>query len=307
MRKYFFYTLLFCLATFVSISQVVFLNNPSNHIVFYNPAFSAIKNGYNKNYIGNQACVSSRIAKSQSDVLGTAQYFFDKKNVGISVHYNNVQQKNSSYQKAGIGLSYQLLFFNEITTGWAVSLNYNDFKTDTANLFSIYNENYTIHMQASKKAIVNFGWMINYENNIAGISYQPKQLVYSLSNPSGTYQSATSFYLKHRKSVTRNVSATLWYSGYFTTVNNLVNAQSELVNKKIQNHAFNVHFSGKKGLIGGVGFRFTNFNYQSFLCKLGFNYKQFQILYGIEPYWLKQKYSETIQEISITYRIKTNI
>lgn len=304
MKKYCIYSLLFCLVTVVSKAQLLFLNNPSNHIVYYNPAFSAIKPGFNKSYIGKQVCVSSRVAKSQSDVLGTAQYFFDSKNIGISAHYNYVQQKNSTAQKAGIGISYQLLFFGEVTTGWGLSLSYNDSKTDTANLFSIYNETYSGTIQSSKNAFLNVGWMIAYENLMAGISYQPKQLVYSLSNPLGTYLSATSLYLKYRKPVTRNINATFWYAGYFNSANNLMNASSELVNKKIQNHSFNAHVSGKKGVIGGVGFRFTNFNYQSFLCKLGFNYKQFQTLYGVEPYWLKQKYSETIQEFSITYRLK---
>ena len=72
--------------------------------------------------------------------------------------------------------------------------------------------------------------------------------------------------------------------------------------REFQFHTINIHLAGKKGLIGGIGGRITDFNYASVIAKIGYNARRWQLLYGAEPYWLNAKYSEIIHELSFTIK-----
>ncbi len=303
MNRYFFYSL--CCIIFSSSvkGQVVLLNNPSSHIVAFNPAFSAISAYLNGNYIPNQVCVSSRISHKQSDILASGQHFFLNKNIGISAHYNFVNQQKSSFQKGGIGLSYQLLFFNAISTGWAIGLSYNQLKADSGAAFSVYNDVRKPSLQSSTYASLNLGWLINYENIMAGISVQPNKWIYFTSGQKGTVYTTGSVYVKYKHVLTRTISATIWYTGNWNNIARLQLINAEITQAKLQSHAFNIHVLGRKGLIGGVGCRVTNFNYASVIAKAGYNFKRCQLVYGMEPYWLHARYSEIIHELSFTLKI----
>ncbi|MES2130902.1 MAG: hypothetical protein V4506_01055 [Bacteroidota bacterium] len=283
--------------------QIIFLNNPSNHIVAFNPAFSAIKPG-NNNYAARQLCTSSRISKEQTDILTTAQVFLRNTNIGLSADYGLVSQNKSLLQKGGIGLSYHLLFFDAISTGWGIGVSYTDLHSSAPTLLNMYGEKKDLYVQNSKYAALNFGWMFNYENMIGGLSIQPKQTVWFNSAQKTSFYTTATAYFKYRYALTRNINASLWYTGNFNTVDNLIASDSATVSKKIQSHALNIHVSGKKGLIGGIGGRVANFNYASMILKAGYNFRYIQLLYGIEPYWLHAKYSTLIHEISITLKFK---
>ena len=284
-------------------AQLLFLNNPSNHIVLFNPAFSAIRSGFNNNYIPKQINASFRVAEKQSDFTMTGQYYFLDKNLALSAHYNYINQKNSNYQIMGIGVSHHLIFFNEVSTGWGISLNYNTLQTDSNTNFSVYNETRNGKLQNSNYASLNFGGLINYDRLMLGFSYQPKQCIFNTSNKKGTNYSTGSIYLKYKKPISRNINATIWYNANWNSINNLQTIASKIAQDKIQSHALNVHVSGKRGIIAGIGCRITDFNYTSFISKLGFNAKKWQIVYGIEPYWMHAKYSEIIHELSFTFKI----
>ena len=283
-------------------AQIVFLNNPSNHIVAYNPSFSAIKPYLNTNYVPNQLCVSSRISKNQSDVLATGQYFFEKRNIGISAHYNYVNQDKYQFQKSGIGLSYQLIFFNAISTGWGLSINYNNLQVDSNINAHIYNDKRNGLLQSSKYASLNFGGLINYDRIMLGFSVQPSQCIYFTSAKKGSFYTIGSISLKYKQPVTRNINATLWYNANWNSVFNLQFINADITKDKVQSHSFNLHLSGKKGFIAGLGCRLTNFNYTSLIAKAGYNAKHWQMVYGAEPYWLHTTYSEIIHELSFTFK-----
>ncbi len=259
----------------------------------------------NRNYIPDQVCFSGRASQSQSDVLATAQHYFMKKNLGISAHYNYIHRDKSAFQKAGLGLSYHLIFFNEISTGWGIGLTYNNqsLQTDTGYVFGIYKETITSSVQRSTYASVNFGGLINYENLMAGFSFQPGELVYFTSDKKGTYYTSGSVYVKYRLSVTRSLNATIWYNANWNTIHNRQFIKTGPTQQPVQAHALNIHLAGKKGVIGGVGCRITDFNYISAIAKAGFNFKHLQLLYGVEPYWLHSTYSEIIHELSITFKL----
>jgi hypothetical protein len=259
----------------------------------------------NRNYLSDQVCVSGRASSSQSDAMATGQYFSSRKNLGISAHYNYMSQDKSTIQTAGIGLSYHLIFFNEISTGWGIGINYNDLATqsDSGNIFRIYNETWPSSLKRSTYASVNFGWLINYENIMAGVSFQPAKLVYFTSSPKGTFYTTGSLYIKYRYPLTRTLSATLWYHANLNNMHNLQLVNTEIMQLNMQSHAFHVHIAGKKGLIGGIGCRITNFSYTSVISKVGYNFRHLQLVYGIEPYWLQMKYSEIIHELSLTYKL----
>jgi hypothetical protein len=280
-------------------SQVVFLNNPANHIVAYNPAFSAIHPYFNRNYSGKQVTLSSRVSQSQKDAQLTGQYFFEKQNIGLSVDYGYVNQSNTDLNKVGMGLAYQLLFFNAISTGWGVGVRFNDQQTNSNHLFKLYNKEFPDTLHNFQSVDVNFGGFINYERFIFGFSYQPRQLATIISNNKAIISTTQTLYFKTYKPITRKLNAIFWYQGVFTK-QYLSNETKHL--RQFQYHTVNIHFAGKKGLIGGIGSRITDFTYYSLIGKLGFNHRKWQILYGIEPYWLQTKYSEIIHELSFTLK-----
>lgn len=283
-------------------SQIIFLNNPSNHAVAFNPAFSSIQPYFNVNYISNQAGVSSRFSKQQQDVLSSAQYFFTKKNIGLSAHYNFVNQSKNTFQKAGLGLSYQLLFFNTVSTGWGISVNYNQLMADSAAVYTLYNDTKRYGLNKSNYVSLNFGGLINYDRLMLGFSLQPNQCVFLNSNQKGSYYTTGSAYIKYRYPISRNKSATIWYNANWNTFQNLIYMQTIVTKQQLQSHALHIHISGKKGIIGGVGCRITDFNYTSAIVKIGYNVKHWQLTYGVEPYWLHKKYSEIIHELSFTFK-----
>lgn len=283
-------------------AQIIFINNPANHVVAYNPAFSAIEPYFNYNYVPSQLGVSSRVSKNQSDGLATAQYFFSKKNIGVSAHYNFVNQNKSIFQKAGIGLSYQLIFFNKISTGWGISLNYNQLMADSSVAFRVYNEKRTPTLQKSNYTTLTFGALINYEKLLFGFSFQPNECVFINASGKGSYYTSGSVHIKYRYPVNRKINAAIWYTAQWNKVNHLRYLNNTIGQEKIQVHALHIHVSGRKGLIGGVGCRVTDFNYTSAIAKIGFNSKHWQLTYGIEPYWLHTKYSEIIHELSFTFK-----
>lgn len=280
-------------------SQVVFLNNPANHIVAYNPAFSAIHPYFNRNYSGKQATLSTRISQSQRDVQQTGQYFFEKQNIGLSVDYAYVNQSKTDLNKVGIGLAYQLLFFNAISTGWGLGIRFNDQQTNSNSLFKLYTKEFPDTLHNFQSVDVNFGGLINYERFLFGFSYQPRQLATTISNNKAITSTTQTLYFKTYKPITRKLNAIFWYQGVFTK-QYLSNETKHL--RQFQYHTVNIHFAGKKGLIGGIGSRITDFTYYSFIGKLGYNHRKWQILYGIEPYWLQTKYSEIIHELSFTLK-----
>ena len=280
---------------------MIFLNNPSNHVVAFNPAFSSIQPYFNANYIPNQAGVSFRYSKQQQDLLSSAQYFFTKKNIGISAHYNFVNQNKSSFQKAGIGLSYQLLFFNAVSTGWGISVNYNQLISDST-AYLPYNDTKMYGQRNSNYLSLNFGGLINYDRLLLGFSIQPNNCVFLNSNQKGSYYTSGSVYLKYKYTISRNKNATIWYNANWNTFQNLMYMQNVIAKQQIQSHALHIHISGKKGIIGGIGCRIADFNYASAIAKIGYNVKHWQLTYGTEPYWLNGKYSEIIHELSFTFK-----
>lgn len=280
-------------------SQVVFLNNPANHIVAYNPAFSAIHPYFNRNYSGKQTTLSTRVSQKQKDGQLTGQYFFEKQNIGLSVDYGYVNQSKTDLNKVGIGLAYQLLFFNAISTGWGVGVRFNDQQTNSNNLFKLYTKEFSDTLHNFQSVDVNFGGLINYERFLLGFSYQPHQLATTTSNNKAITSATQTLYFKTYKPITRNLNAIFWYQGVFAK-QYLSNETKHL--RQFQYHTVNIHFAGKKGLIGGIGSRITDFTYYSLIGKLGYNHRKWQILYGIEPYWLQTKYSEIIHELSFTLK-----
>jgi hypothetical protein len=304
LKIHLFYIALVVLLSFSVKAQIVFLNNPSNHIVAFNPAFSAIRSDLNHNYIPKQVCISGRVSQSQSDVMASGQHFFERKNMGVSSHYNYVYQDKRVFQKAGLGLSYQLIFFNELSTGWGIGIDYNSqpLQTDTNTVFSIYNETISPSLQRSTYASINFGGLINYEKIMAGFSFQPKELVYFTSDKKGMYYTTGSAYIKYSRPVTRALNAIFWYHANWNTFRNLQFIKTPVTQRNIQSHDLHIHLAGKKGLVGGVGCRITDFNYVSAIAKVGYNFKHVQFIYGIEPYWLHSSYSEIINELSITFK-----
>lgn len=302
MNKHLFHIGLIVLLSSLLKAQIVFINNPANHVVSYNPAFSAIEPHFNYNYVPGQLGASSRVSKNQSDGLLSAQYFFTKKNLGISAHYNFVNQNKSTFQKAGIGLSYQLLFFNKISTGWGISLNYNQLMADSNAAFQVYNEKRAPTLQKSNYTTLTFGALINYEKLLFGFSIQPNECVFLSSSGKGTYYTSGSVHIKYRYPINRKLNAAFCYNLQWNKANHLLYLNGLISQEKIQAHALNVHVSGRKGLIGGVGCRLTNFNYTSVIAKIGYNAKHWQLTYGVEPYWLHSKYSEIIHELSFTFK-----
>lgn len=302
MTKHLFHIGSIVLLSFTLKAQIVFINNPANHVVAYNPAFSAIEPYFNYNYIPNQLGTSSRVSKNQSDVLTSAQYFFSKNNLGVSAHYNYVNQYKSRFQKVGIGLSYQLIFFNKISTGWGISLNYNQLMADSNIAFRVYNEKRTPTLQKSNYTTLTFGALINYEKLLFGFSIQPNESVFLNSTSNGTYYTSGSIHIKYRYPINRKLNAAFWYTAQWNKVNHLRYLNNMISHEKIQAHALHVHVSGRKGLIGGVGCRVSNFNYTSVIAKIGYNAKLWQLTYGIEPYWHHAKYSEIIHELSFTFK-----
>jgi hypothetical protein len=298
-----FHTLVFGFFGLFAEAQIIFLNNPSSHIVAFNPAFSAIKPGYNHNYVADQATISGRASSSQSDVMATGQFFSNRRNIGLSAHYNYVYQDKSTFQKAGLGLSYHLIFFNEISTGWGVGINYNDMQTDSGIPCRIYNETISPYFQRSTYASVTFGGLINYEKIMAGFSFQPRELIYFTSATKGTFYTTGSVYIKYIRTVTRRINAIFWYNAAFNNIHHLQLINADLVNRNLQSHSLHIHLAGRKGLIGGIGGRVTDFNYISAIAKAGYNFKRCQMLYGIEPYWLHGRYSEIIHELSFTFKL----
>lgn len=297
------YCLLLIAFSFTVKGQVILLNNPSIHIVAVNPAFSAIKSSHNRNYRANQFCVSTRASKDQVDAIATAQYFFSGNNIGLSADYTQVEQSKSRLQKMGLGLSYQLIFFDAISTGWGIGLSYAELNTATQLPLTIYRQQKEGFIQDSKYTSLKFGWLINYERFMAGISIQPKQTVFFNNMPQGTCYLTSTAYFKYQHPLTRSLSALFWYNGNWDDVDHLKSITNELKNQKLQSHAFNIHLAGRKGLIGGIGTRVTNFNYTSVIAKAGYNFKYFQVLYGVEPYWLNGRYSEIIHELSFTLKM----
>lgn len=280
-------------------SQIVFLNNPANHIVYYNPAFSGIHPYFNKNYVGKQVTVSARVAQKQNDAQMSCQYFFDKQNIGVSGDYGIVDQGKTTINKAGLGLAYQLLFFNEVSTAWGIGLRFSDFQTNQHAISHIYNKEFGDTLYNFKSLDGNLGVLINYERYLFGFSYQPKQLVNLLSNNHVISTTTQTLYFKTYRPITRNLNAIFWYQASFNTqyISDKINNQY-----KYQQHSINIHLAGKKGIIGGIGSRITTFDYYSAIFKLGYNHRKWQVLYGIEPYWLKSKYSEIIHELSFTLK-----
>lgn len=222
--------------------------------------------------------------------------------MGISAHYQSINQDKNSFQKAGIGLAYHLIFFNAISTGWGLGISYHHFYADSNSNFRVYKEKRNGMLQSSQYASLNFGALINYDRIMLGFSIQPSQCIYSTSPKKGTYYTIGSVNIKFKKPITRNVNATLWYLANWNTISNLQFINSDINRDNIQSHSLNIHISGKKGLIAGIGCRVTNFNYTSFITKAGYNTKHLQFLYGIEPYWLHGNYSEIIHELSFTYK-----
>lgn len=299
MKKHLYHiTSLLCLSFFAK-SQTIFLNNPANHIVAYNPAFSAIHTYFNRNYSGKQITASSRIAQNQKDIQVSGQYFFDKQNIGLSLDYGTLTQNHNSTSKVGLGIGYQLLFFNEISTGWGIVIHYNNLQTNSNPILSIYNKEFTDTLTNLKSLDITFGGLINYERFLFGFSYQPKQLINIMSDNKSISNATQTLYFKTYRPITRNLNAILWYQAHF---NKLYSNNEQAGLLEFQQHSIHVHLAGKKGLIGGLGSRITDFNYYSVIAKLGYNHRKWQILYGMEPYWLHAKYSEIIHELSFTYK-----
>ncbi len=280
-------------------SQIIFLNNPANHIVSYNPAFSAIHPYFNKNYSGKQVTLSSRVSQSQNDAQLSGQYFFEKQNIGLSVDYGFVNQSKTNLNRVGVGLAYQLLFFNAISTGWGVSVHFNDHLANSNTISRLYNKEFPDTLHNFQSVDINFGGLINYERFLFGFSYQPRQFATIISNDRAITSTTQTLYFKTYKPITRKLNAILWYQGAFNK--QYISSEISHLNK-FQQHSINIHLAGKKGLIGGIGTRMTDFNYYSLIAKLGYNHRKWQILYGIEPYWLHAKYSEIIHELSFTFK-----
>ncbi len=280
-------------------SQVIFINNPANHIVSYNPAFSAINPYFNRNYNGKQVTLSSRISQNQQDGQLTGQYFFEKQNIGLSVDYGYLNQSKTNLNRVGLGLAYQLLFFNQVSTGWGVGVHYNDQSTSSNNLFRVYNKEFRDTLHSFQSVDVNFGGLINFGRFLLGFSYQPRQFNHLISKNNGLILTTQTVYFKTYMRITRRVNAILWYQGAF---NKQYRSNEKTQLRDFQYHTINIHFAGKKGLIGGIGSRITDFNYYGLIAKLGYNQRQWHILYGIEPYWLQAKYSQIIHELSFTFK-----
>jgi hypothetical protein len=301
LNKQNFYIFLFlCLCVLLK-AQVIFLNNPSAHLVAFNPAFSAIQFG-NSNYIPNQAGISARVSNDQWDVLSSGQTFFSKRNIGVSAHYNVADQSGSRFQKAGLGLSYHLLFFNGISTGWALGLSFTDLNATSASPFKVYGKTNGLFLRSSAYAMLNFGWMISYDRFMAGVSIQPRYALYTNNINTGTTYATGTAYAKYRYPMARNLNAMLWYAGNWNAIDNLRTFNSDIAHTKLHSHALHIHLSGKRGWIGGIGTRVTSFCYTSGIVKLGYNSKLLQVLYGIEPYRIYGTYSGMIHELGITLK-----
>lgn len=288
--------LCFCLS---AKAQIIFLNNPANHIVTYNPAFSAIHPYFNRNYSGKQTTLSTRVSQNQKDAQLTGQYFFEKQNIGLSVDYGFVNQSKTDLNRVGVGLAYQLLFFNEVSTGWGLGVHFNDQLSNSNNHFQLYNKEFPDTIHNSQSVDVNFGGLINYERFLVGFSYQPRQLNNVISNNHALILTTQTVYFKTYKPITRSMNVILWYQASFNR--QFVSSEAKHL-REFQYHTVNIHLAGKKGLIGGIGSRMTDFTYYSLIGKLGYNHRKWQILYGTEPYWLHAKYSEIIHELSFTFK-----
>lgn len=302
MNKQKYYTLLFLCFCALLKAQVLFLNNSSTHLVAFNPAFSAIQSSYNSSYIPNQAGVSSRVSKSQSDVLASGQTFFNKSNIGLSANYNFVDQTGSQLRKAGLGISYHLLFFDKVSTGWGLGISFTGLHATSAEPFQVYGKTKDLFLRNSKYAMLNFGWMISYDRFMAGISIQPRYALHVENIMTGTTYATSTVYAKYRHPITRELNATVWYAGNWNAIDDLRTLNLDIAHTKLQSHALHIHLSGKKGLIGGIGSRVTTIHYASGIVKVGYNSKFLQVLYGVEPYWLYGKYSGIIHELGITLK-----
>ncbi len=278
-------------------AQIILVNNPSNNAVAFNPAFSAIYTPFNLNYLPKSICISTRITKNQFDILSTGQYFFFKRNIGISGSHNYFNQSGTSIQKFNLGLSYQLVFFDNVSTGWGVALNNTNLNTDSTKYFSVYNvtENYTL--KNSTYTTLTFGNIINYNQLLFGFSIQPKGLIFF--NIKGSYFTSGSAQLKYKHTLTRNLNLTIWYNGNWNSINNVYLLSETYKKNKFQSHTLNFQISGSKRYLAGLGLRVSDFNYTSLIAKVGYTNRKIQFLYGAEPYFIGTKYSEIIHELSM--------
>lgn len=299
LKHYLRYSILLLLPGFIARAQPTFYNNPANHIVVANPAFSAIHPFLNRNYTGRQLNISSRVSQRQSDALISGQYFFEKQNIGVSADYGLASTSGNLQQKAGFGLSYQLIFFDRISTGWGAGVHYNRLQVNQPTLLRIYNKEYADTLFNTAFTTISFGGLINFEQFMVGYSFEPKALTVFSDTKKSMYSTTQTIYFKTYSPLTRRLNAILWYNASF---NNLYQTDHTKPTHQIQSHSVHLHVSGRKGLIGGIGSRFTNFGYVSAIAKAGYHKRNWQVVYGAEPYWLGNTYSEIIHELSFTLK-----
>lgn len=295
---------LFCaFFVFKASAQLIFTNNTFNHIVMFNPAFSGIKPGFNRNYLDNCIQLSSRTNSKQSDITTSYQTFLNRSNIGVSAYASSVFSKPNINLNVGIGTSYQLIFFDEITTSWGINANFHHYtKSDNKELYFPYST-LSDTSQFTNSTDLTIGNLISYNNFILGFSTQPKRAFFNLEGQKQNHFTLSTFYFKTLLwQLSRQSNVNLWVNcNYYQFINESSRNQfnsKDLLYTSVQFHVF----SSGSWLIG-AGFRFSNDKYFSGLGKIGLHMNRVNLTYGIEPYYIKGKFQSVINEFSFTFNL----
>lgn len=287
----------------ITSAQLIFTNNTFEHIVVFNPAFSGIKPGFNRNYLDHNFQISSRINKKQSDITTSYQTFFNRNNIGISAYANSIFTSPNISANAGIGASYQLIFFDEYTTAWGLNVNFHhNNKSKNKELYFTY-PLLTDTSLVTKTADITIGNMISYNNFILGFSTQPKILYKNLNGDKQNHFTLSTFYFKTLfAQLSRRSQINMWVNcNYYQFMN--YTKYNQFPSKDLLYTSVQLHFISSGIWLFGAGLRWSNDSYRSYTGKTGLHKKRWNLTYGIEPYFMKNKYQSFINEFSFTFNL----